>query len=66
MALQCVIYIFLPVDDLVVVDVKESFDHLLHHLLDLSQGKLDINVGQESGKIVLGKIEYQVERGFVP
>ena len=55
-----------PVDDLVGVDEVESLEHLLHHLLDLLQGELDIEVGQESGQIVLTEVKDQVEGGLVP
>ena len=52
-------------DDLVGVDEVESLKHLLHHLLDLLQSELDIEVGKESGEIVLAEVKDQVEGGLV-
>ena len=53
-------------EDLVVVDVVESLEDLLHHLLDLGQGELHTNVAQQASQIVLAEVEDQVEGCFVP
>lgn len=53
-------------DDLVGVDEVKSLKHLLHHFLDLLQGELDIEVGQESSQVVFAEVKDQVESGFVP
>ena len=53
-------------EDLVVVDVVESLEDLLHHLLDLGQGELHTNVAQQAGQIVLAEVKDQVEGSFVP
>ena len=56
----------IPVNDLVVVDEEEAFAHLLHHLLDLPEEELDVDVGEEPGQVVLTEVKHQVERGLVP
>ena len=53
-------------EDLVVVDVVEALEDLLHHLLDLGQGELHTNVAQQAGQIVLAEVKDQVEGCFVP
>ena len=54
--------IHIPVNDLVVVDEEEAFAHLLHHLLDLPEEELDVDVGEEPGQVVLTEVKHQVER----
>ena len=54
------------VDDFVGVDEVKSLKHLLHHFLDLLQGELNIEVGQESSQVVFAEVKDQVESGFVP
>ena len=53
-------------DDLVGVDEVEALKHLLHHLLDLLQGELDIEVGEEPGQVMFTEVKDQVESGLVP
>ena len=52
--------------DLVVVDVVEALEDLLHHLLDLGQSELHANVAEQAGQVVLAEVKDQVEGGFVP
>ena len=52
-------------EDLVVVDVVEALEDLLHHLLDLGQGELHTNVAQQASQIVLAEVKDQVEGSFV-
>ena len=53
-------------DDLVGVDEVEALKHLLHHLLDLLQGELYIEVREESGQVMFTEVKDQVESGLVP
>lgn len=50
---------------LITMDIIQSVEQLLHHLLDLAQTKLDYHVGQQSGQVVLAKVKDQVECGSV-
>ena len=52
-------------DDLVGVDEVEALKHLLHHLLDLLQGELDIEIAEEASQVVLAEVEHKVEGGLV-
>ena len=52
-------------EDLVVVDVVEALEDLLHHLLDLGQGELHTNIAQQAGQVVLAEVKDQVERCLV-
>ena len=54
------------VDDLVGVDEVETFEHLLHHLLDLLERELDVEVAEQACQVVLTEVEDQVESCFVP
>ena len=47
------------------VDEEEALAHLLHHLLDLTETELDIDVAQQPRQVVLAEVEHQVERGLV-
>ena len=47
------------------MNVVQSVEHLLHDLLDLAEAELDVDVGEEPGEVVLGKVEDEVERGLV-
>ena len=51
--------------DLVAVDVVESVQQLLHHLLDLTQRELYIGVAQEAGQVVFAKLKDEIERAFI-
>ena len=53
-------------EDLVVMDVVEALEDLLHHLLDLRQRELHIDIAQQASKVVLAEVEDQVEGCFVP
>ena len=53
-------------DDFVCVDEEEALAHLLHHLLDLTETELDIDVAQQPRQVVLAEVEDQVEGCFVP
>lgn len=55
----------IPMKDLVVVDVVEALEDLLHHLLDLRQGELHTNIAEQAGQIVLAEVKDQVEGCFV-
>ena len=71
-----------PVQDLLAVDEVEAVEQLLHHLativmamvitvmmhhlLDLSEVELDVGVAEQTGEVVLGEVEHQVERRLVP
>ena len=39
---------------------------ILDHLLDLSEVELDVGVAEQTGEVVLGEVEHQVERRLVP
>ena len=52
-------------EDLVVMDVVEALKDLLHHLLDLRQRELDIDIAQQASKVVLAEVKDQVEGCFV-
>ena len=39
---------------------------ILYHLLDLSEVELDVGVAEQTGEVVLGEVEHQVERRLVP
>ena len=39
----------IPVQDLVVVDVVEALEDLLHHLLDLGEGELHTDIAEQAG-----------------
>ena len=70
-----------PVQDLLAVDEVEAVEQLLHHLativmamvitvmmrhlLDLSEVELDVGVAEQTGEVVLGEVEHQVERRLV-
>ena len=47
------------------VNEVETIEQLLHHLLYLAEAEFDVNVGKESGKVVLAEIEDKVKGGFV-
>ena len=38
---------------------------ILYHLLDLSEVELDVGVAEQTGEVVLGEVEHQVERRLV-
>ena len=48
------------------MDVVEALEDLLHHLLDLRQRELHIDIAQQASKVVLAEVEDQVEGCFVP
>lgn len=50
---------------LVPVDVVQSVEQHLHHLLDLRQGELDVGIAQEAGQVVLTEVKHQVDAAFV-
>ena len=50
-----------PMKDLVDVDVVETLEDLLHHLLDFSHRELHADVAEQSRKIMLAKFEDQIE-----
>lgn len=50
---------------LIAVDVIESVEQLLHHLLDLAEAELDHDIGEQSGQVVFAKVKDQVEGGSV-
>ena len=50
--------------NLVAVNVVESVQELLHDFFDLAQIKLDVDVAQEAGEIVVAEIEDEIERAF--
>ena len=52
-------------DDLVGMDEEQSFAHLLHDLLDLSQGELDVNIGEQAGQVVLAKVKHEIKCSLV-
>merc|ERR1719180_621655 len=54
----------IPVQDLVVVDVVEALEDLLHHLLDLGEGELNADIAEQAGQIMLAKVKDQVEGCF--
>ena len=54
------------VDALIIVDKEEPLAHLLHHLLDLTQTGLHIDVAEQACQIVLAEIEHEIELGLVP
>ena len=39
---------------------------MMPHLLDLSEVELDVGVAEQTGEVVLGEVEHQVERRLVP
>lgn len=45
------------------MDVEESLEELLHHLLDLSETEFDIVVGQKPCQVMLTEVKYKVEGG---
>jgi hypothetical protein len=53
------------VQDLVAVDVVESIQQLLHHLLDLTQRELYVGVAQQARQVVFAKLKDEVERALV-
>ena len=48
------------------MDEVEPVEQLLHHLLDLAEVELDVGVAEQTGEVVLGEVEDQVERRLVP
>ena len=48
------------------MDEVEPVEELLHHLLDLAEVELDVGVAEQTGEVVLGEVEHQVERRLVP
>lgn len=55
-----------PVQDLIAVYEVKSVEQLLHDLLDLPQGELDVDVAQQARQVVLAEVKHQVERGLAP
>ena len=57
---------FAHVDALIIVDEEEPLAHLLHHLLDLTQTGLHVDVAEQACQIMLAEVEHEIELGLVP
>ena len=46
---------------LVTVNEVQSIQQLLHHFLNLSQGKLDVGIAEQTSQVMLTELKHQEE-----
>ena len=47
------------------MDEEESIEKLLNELFDLSQGEVNLSTLQQTGQIMLTKIQHQINTAFI-
>ena len=47
------------------MDEEEGIEELLHDLLDLSQGKMELTTFQQASQIMLTEVQHQVDTPLV-
>ena len=52
-------------EDFVSMDEEEGIEELLHDLLDLSQGEMELTTLQQASEIMLTEVQHQVDTALV-